>query len=896
MSKETRTVHVKVTSNVGSVTKQNTKASASTKKLATGLKGVASSAAAATGGIKSMAMALISSGVGAVAIALGTLAAGIGAALNKSIKFEQSLSTLKAITSSSSAEMKVMSDQAKALGSSTAFTASQVVELQTELGKLGFSTTEIEASTSSILSLAASLDVGLGEAAALSGSLVKSFGLDVKDTARVVDVMAKSTSSSALDFETLRESLKLVAPVSSATGVSIEKTTALLGVLADRGLKGSIAGTGLAKTFIELNKKGLTLEEGMAKINGAADPLKEAIDLVGVIAGKTFLTLSKGSEDIGGLEQSFINAKGAADKMAETKLDNLAGDTTKLSSAWEGLLLSIEDGEGVISGIARGFIQATTAVLSFLTPTKSVVKALEDERNELFKLEGQLYNTNTSQEKRLEIIRELKKQHPTQLANIKAETATNEELSEALALVNEQLIKKGVIASMQEDVDESVADTVKKRMKLMERERVLAQSIAENRRKFGLEATEGSLEEQAQAQIKLINDKKSIDNANESNRANTSLGKQLRILTGIQKEYNEANNETQGLLDNINKTTEEFGLNAVEDDSGGTVTSVTTVDTPTELTEEQKAALKDQVDKKNKFLAKLEIDSQNVLDDTEQKKIERARERHLEELKTLKMNKTELKLAEKEINDLYDAKQKEREDKKTQEQTDKDDREKERQVEKANALVEKMEQDKMTDLEKLEYQKEQDLLVLSALKDSTDAKLAVEAKYKKDVTEIEEKAAKHKTEMQLGAAGSLLGSMGSMMKKGSKAQQDFAIASATVDMFTGMSKVWGLFGTPEVTSDMLMKTAASANILTTGIANIKNIKKAGKGGGGGSVPSVSNMPPAVNVVGRTSAGERMIGSAIGDLGNKPSRAYIVESDMASNTALQRRVNDTSSMG
>ena len=260
------------------------------------------------------------------------------------------------------------------------------------------------------------------------------------------------------------------------------------------------------------------------------------------------------------------------------------------------------------------------------------------------------------------------------------------------------------------------------------------------------------------------------------------------------------------------------------------------------------------------------------------------------------MNKTELKLAEKEINDLYDAKQKEREDKKTQEQTDKDDREKERQVEKANALVEKMEQDKMTDLEKLEYQKEQDLLVLSALKDSTDAKLAVEAKYKKDVTEIEEKAAKHKTEMQLGAAGSLLGSMGSMMKKGSKAQQDFAIASATVDMFTGMSKVWGLFGTPEVTSDMLMKTAASANILTTGIANIKNIKKAGKGGGGGSVPSVSNMPPAVNVVGRTSAGERMIGSAIGDLGNKPTRAYIVESDMASNTALQRRVNDTSSMG
>ena len=896
MSKETRTVHVKVTSNVGSVTKQNTKASASTKKLATGLKGVASSAAAATGGIKSMAMALISSGVGAVAIALGTLAAGIGAALNKSIKFEQSLSTLKAITSSSSAEMKVMSDQAKALGSSTAFTASQVVELQTELGKLGFSTTEIEASTSSILSLAASLDVGLGEAAALSGSLVKSFGLDVKDTARVVDVMAKSTSSSALDFETLRESLKLVAPVSSATGVSIEKTTALLGVLADRGLKGSIAGTGLAKTFIELNKKGLTLEEGMAKINGAADPLKEAIDLVGVIAGKTFLTLSKGSKDINGLEQSFINAKGAADKMAETKLDNLAGDTTKLSSAWEGLLLSIEDGEGVISGIARGFIQATTAVLSFLTPTKSVVDALGEQRNELFQLEGQLYNTNTSQEDRLDIILELQKQYPDFLSNIDAETATNEELSKALALVNDQLVNKIILAKQDEELQEQAEDTANEKIKLLDKERALAESIAENRRKFGIEATEGSLQEQAQAQIKLLNEQKSFENANKTNKANKSLSRQLRMLTDQQEDYNEANEVQNKLQKEKNELQEKLGLNSKSDETTATDAVSELSTEPAELSDKDKEKIKAREDEKNKFLLKLKTEGENILDDTEQKKIERARDRHLEELKTLKMNKTELKDAEQAINDLYDAKQKEREDKKAQEQTDKDDKEKEKQVEKANALVEKIEQEKMTDLEKLEYQKEQDLLKLEGLEGYEQARVDIEARFKEQSNEIEEKAAKHKAEMQLGAAGSLLGSMGSMMKKGSKAQQDFAIASATVDMFTGMSKVWGLFGTPEVTSDMLMKTAASANILTTGIANIKNIKKAGKGGGGGSVPSVSNIPPAVNVVGRTSAGERMIGSAIGDLGNKPSRAYIVESDMASNTALQRRVNDTSSMG
>ena len=149
-----------------------------------------------------------------------------------------------------------------------------MVELQTELAKLGFKTDDIKNSTAAILDLAASLDVGLGEAAEFSGSLVKSFGLKTQDTQRIVDVMAKSTSSSALSFSSLRESLKLVAPVSKATGVSIEKTTALLGVLADRGLKGSIAGTGLAKSFIMLNKKGISLADGMKKSERICRPSK----------------------------------------------------------------------------------------------------------------------------------------------------------------------------------------------------------------------------------------------------------------------------------------------------------------------------------------------------------------------------------------------------------------------------------------------------------------------------------------------------------------------------------------------------------------------------------------------------------------------------------------------
>ena len=311
--------------------------------------------------LQAFTASLAASGIGLIVVALGSLIGLFTKAGKKGAEFSKAISTLRAITSKTAVELETLSDQAKELGASTAFTAAQVVSLQTELAKLGFTIQEIEDSTPAILSLAASLDISLAEAAAFAGSSVKAFGLDTKETQRLVDVFAKSTSASALDFNKLRESLKLVAPTAKAVGLSVEKTTALLAALADSGLAGSIAGTGLSKIFIELSKKGLTLDEALEKVGTGAGSLTRAIDLVGIVGGKSLLTLaSTGSEDLEKLESRFLAAEGAAKALAETRLDNLAGDTTKLSSAWDGFLLNIEDGSGIINKLSRGAIQLLT--------------------------------------------------------------------------------------------------------------------------------------------------------------------------------------------------------------------------------------------------------------------------------------------------------------------------------------------------------------------------------------------------------------------------------------------------------------------------------------------------------------------------------------------------------
>lgn len=322
--------------------------------------------------------ALITTGVGALIVAVGALVGVLSKAAKNSIAFGKSQSNLKAILTGSINSVEVLTEdmealtlQAKKLGASTAFTASEVLQLQTNLAKIGFTTDDILNATGATLDLAAALGIDLASAAEFAGSVVSSFGLSTDETQRVVDTLALSTSKSALDFGLLRESMKTVAPVARAVNMSVEETTALLGVLADNGIKGSRAGTGLASALIELNKEGIPLNEALQKITNSSDKLNTAMDLAGKQGGRSLLALAGDASKIGSLTEALEGAEGAANELAETKLDNVAGDLTKLNSVWEGYLLTLEDGAGFLTTIMRKAIQFLTGYLNVATKSVS---------------------------------------------------------------------------------------------------------------------------------------------------------------------------------------------------------------------------------------------------------------------------------------------------------------------------------------------------------------------------------------------------------------------------------------------------------------------------------------------------------------------------------------------
>jgi len=255
--------------------------------------------------------------------------------------FEQSMAKVKAVSGATADEFAKLESNAKELGRTTRFTASEVSELQLNFAKLGFTAEEITQVTGATLALAQATGSDLATSAEVAGSTLRAFGLSADETSRVTDVMAKSFSTSALDMDTFADSMKYVAPVAKAAGLSVEETTAMLASLSNAGIKGSQAGTSLRRIISELGATGGDVAGSIKKLAGEGLNLADAKDEVGRSAQSALLVLANSTDQTAKLTTEFQNAKGAAQGMADIMDDTAEGAFKKMMSAIEGAQIEI---------------------------------------------------------------------------------------------------------------------------------------------------------------------------------------------------------------------------------------------------------------------------------------------------------------------------------------------------------------------------------------------------------------------------------------------------------------------------------------------------------------------------------------------------------------------------
>lgn len=293
---------------------------------------------------------------------------GIGAmAVKTASQFEFAMAKVQAVSGFTSQEMAKLSQQARKLGATTSKSASEVSELQLELAKLGKSSNEIQGMTESILSLSIAFDQELGESATAVGEIMAQFQIDASETGRVADVMAASFGKSALDMNSLSEAMKNAGAVANTFGFSLEETTALLGVLANNGIKGSDAGTKLKMALSQIAMEGGDVKETfMGLIQGNIE-YTEAIERLGKRAAILAPILGKNGEQLQQLKRDLDDSAGSA-KAARLVLEDTAkGGFDRLKSAMEGA--GIEIGKSLMPLVKKltEFITGVAEKLSSMT-------------------------------------------------------------------------------------------------------------------------------------------------------------------------------------------------------------------------------------------------------------------------------------------------------------------------------------------------------------------------------------------------------------------------------------------------------------------------------------------------------------------------------------------------
>ncbi|WP_271044698.1 phage tail tape measure protein [Klebsiella pneumoniae] len=340
-------------------------------------------------------------GGGTMAMA-GAAVAGYasGRFLSPAVGFDTDMSRVMALTRMDKGDSRftVLREQAKKLGAETAFSSSDAAQGQAFLAMAGFTPEAIRAALPGVLDTAIaggalSGDISLGETADIGASVLKQFGLQATDMGRVGDVLAGTFTRSSTNLRALGDTMKYTGPVAAALGISLEEAAAMAGVLANNGLRGSDAGTAMRASLTRLSaptgaaakalkELGVSVADSRGKLRpveqilsdlykatkkyGDTDQISFFKDIAGeeAMVGLQTLVKSVGSGDLQRLIAELKKAQGESAATAKKMSDNLGGDISNLSSAWEGLQIQISD---TVNGPLRSLVQWLDETISRVT-------------------------------------------------------------------------------------------------------------------------------------------------------------------------------------------------------------------------------------------------------------------------------------------------------------------------------------------------------------------------------------------------------------------------------------------------------------------------------------------------------------------------------------------------
>lgn len=323
---------------------------------------------------------------------------GVGAAsIATSTNFEKSMSNVAALSGATGDTFDELREKAKELGANTQKSASEAADAMGYMALAGWDTNAMLSATEPILKLSVAGNMELAKCSDLVTDSMGSMGMQVDELDGYLNLLCKTQATSNTNAQQLMEAYILCGGTMKNLNVDMSESAAVIGVLANQGIKGSEAGTALNSVLINMTtgsgqagdameELGLTcfdsngkfkgmevvLSELQGALSGMTDEQKNTY--LAMIGGKTQVdTLNKlmqGMADgsLSNLKEKLSNTSGSLEEMYGIMADNTAGSIDNFESALEGL--AIEIGEHILP-IFRDVVDKLTEWVSWfgeLTP------------------------------------------------------------------------------------------------------------------------------------------------------------------------------------------------------------------------------------------------------------------------------------------------------------------------------------------------------------------------------------------------------------------------------------------------------------------------------------------------------------------------------------------------
>lgn len=317
-------------------------------------------------------------------------------------RFEQSMARVRALTGASERDLKRLEAEAKRLGESTVFSASQAAEAMGFFALAGFDVDQILRAMVPTLNLAAAGQLEIAQAADIAAKIMAGMGIEAEDLGAAVDVLTKAMTTANTDLQQLGDAMKFVGPIAKSAGIDLEEIIAAIQLLSNAGIQAEMAGTTLRGALLTLtspsrqardmlDRLGVATADASGNVRPLADIIgdleralagmgsAERLEALGTIfptrqaAGMAEL-ISQGGAQLRSYTEALRDSGGTAAKIAEVQLNTLHGQATLLKSAMEGLAISI--GEALVGPlrVATHFItRATAAISQWVRENRSVV-------------------------------------------------------------------------------------------------------------------------------------------------------------------------------------------------------------------------------------------------------------------------------------------------------------------------------------------------------------------------------------------------------------------------------------------------------------------------------------------------------------------------------------------